>query len=526
MQTELWLTGGSNSFRPSVKYVSLVQFLSPLTMHFRNASWSALVSGYRSGGNFLVALIALKLLGAESYGNVAVMMAIFGIFVAFTSSVFTVLVPKIMGSRSTFSDTESRIGFAAFVLSLASLVLIWLAWLSITAFSHRLESSGIFNRSFWQVVNQGSLIVVAITVSQIYSSLNQALIESAGRLDLAVKTQLVGPIAALCGLSFFAAFGRPVDVPSYLGILFFGAFIDAMIAWLVRRKVSCTRLSLSSPAELVRDMMDLLRSASSIQFSAFMNIFLEPLNKTLLKQFSGDADVAAYDLTMKIIWGLQGIFGAAARIFLHLPSTVGKAVVAAYFRAGSLLTIPVVMVHTLASLLLAFYVNFSGTLEQERIMPLFGIAAVSNIAMIGVTPLYISLIANDDRKFLVLNQLRLTMANIVLSATLIPLLGLVGAAFGLCLAALYNAGAIWRRFGATIAPLTMPSGIPTPLAWRSAIAVVLFISALIIGASKTLNVMLVLCVALATLILLLTDPAIAEMRERILPKGGGGGDVS
>lgn len=490
-------------------------------MLFRNASWSVIASAYRSGAGLLSALLAVRLLGAESYGNVAVLISIFALCLSLASAVFLVLVAKIMAAGSDPGAVEKNILCAAAnLLALVSTALVFAFAALFSHFADTLRSFRALNDPFWDLVQSGSLVFAVFTGLQIYSSLNSAMIESAGRLDLAVKSQMLGPTIVLSGLAFLSVFAPGIDVSTYLAILCLGACVDTLMVWIVRRVLVAERLPLALWRGAIRYVPDLLKSGSSIQFSAFMNIFLEPLNKLLLNQFAGGGGVAAYDLAMKVIWGLQGLFGSAMRVFLHLRSQGAHVIATTYVRAISLLAVPVLAGHVFGALLLSTFAHYGAPLDQKELMIFFGVATVSNLSMIYISPLYVTLIAHDDRGFLFRNQVRLTAANVVASASLIPLFGLIGAAFGLCLAALYNTGAIYSRFQRRIGPVSDFWRMVRAMSRRYFLASLLFIGLLVLGAQDVLNVALLVSVSLAVLLQLLGEPIVGELRRRFLARAG------
>jgi O-antigen/teichoic acid export membrane protein len=65
--------------------------------------------------------------------------------------------------------------------------------------------------------------------------------------------------------------------------------------------------------------------------------------------------------------------------------------------------------------------------------------------MILVLPLYNFLVGNEDLFFIFKTQSRLALINILASVALIPILGLIGAAFGLLIATLFNVIAIINK---------------------------------------------------------------------------------
>jgi O-antigen/teichoic acid export membrane protein len=194
-------------------------------------------------------------------------------------------------------------------------------------------------------------------------------------------------------------------------------------------------------------VVQLLRSGGVLQVSSLLTLFLEPANKFLLNHFVGAAAVTIYDLAMKVIWGIQHLFGSAMRIFLHIGSQDRDAVGRNFAKVILLLGVPVVGLHIVGAVFLLWAARHWMMIDASQLMAFFGIAAISNFGMTFVTPLYLSLIGRRDLFFIFRTHLVLAVVNLLVSTAMIPLLGLVGSAFGLLVATALNVAAIYGRCG-------------------------------------------------------------------------------
>lgn len=483
---------------------------------FKNASWSAVSAAYRSGVAVLSVLIAVKLLGPERYGNISALLALFTLWLSLTSGVFMILVAKLMVPNSNIGPTvKSELFAAANLLAIGAAFALMVIAFFLTIFAPTIKGSVFLNTNFWDYARNHSILLGIISVFQIYSSLNSAIIESSGRLDLAMRSQMLGPSVILTGLAVWFFLYDELEVMKYILLLCAAAMADMLLLWVIRQIYTQERFLLQHLPRAMHQIPGLLKSGSAIQFSAFMNIFLEPLNKLILNHFAGGAGVASYDLAMKAIWGLQGLFGAVMRVFLHLTGQGSNVIAGTFVRMMTLVSIPIIAAHAAGALFLSLVLHFGIELERSEIMIFFGIAALSNLGMIFITPLYISLIGQDDRRFLFQNQLRLTVCNLIASFTLIPLFGLIGASLGLFCASFYNTIAIYRRFQSVIGPIEKVEDIVVTRPWTYFAAAVLLICSLIFGAWPILYINIFVVIIIALIIVVAKEPIVPEILKRI-----------
>ena len=418
-----------------------------MATHFRNASWSGAAVAFRAATGLINALLAIRLLGVVDYGHVATALSLFVLYFSLNSSVFTVLVAKLMALRAVDAGEDRSVMLAAAtIFSALSIVLLAIVTLLLREWAPRFISMGSNPGDALDMeIRRVIFLMGMLTAIQIVVALHSAIIESAGRLDLAMKWQLVGPAVVLTALSlsFFARL--PLTASGYVVALCAGALTDLCLLWFVRRKVTPSLSPFRPSRKRLDGLAHLLKSGGVLQAASLMNMFLEPLNKLLLNHFVGAPAVTIYDLAMKVIWGIQHLFSAAMRVFLHLGSQDEEAVGRTFSRVIALVGVPVVILHAIGALFLAWAAHHWMTIDATQLMAFFAIATVSNLGMIYITPLYISLIGRGDLHFIFRSQTILAITNVVVSLTLIPYIGLIGAAFGLLSATIYNVVAIYVR---------------------------------------------------------------------------------
>ena len=446
---------------------------------FRNASWSGASAAFRAASGLFNALLAVRLLGVDGYGHVATVLSLFVLYLALNSSVFTALVVNLM--KPTAIDEKHAILLASSSIFTAfSIVVLGVVTLLLREFAPQLisiEFGTVLNAEIRHVI----LLMGALTAIQTLTAWHAALIESTGRLDLAMKWQLIGPTVVLALLTTFFFAQLTLTASGYVAALCAGALTDLFLLWLVKRKVMPSSLFYWPTRQRLHGLVHLLKSGGLLQATSLMGMFLEPLNKLLLNHFIGAAAVTIYDLAMKVIWGIQYLFSAAMRVFLHLGSQNEEAVGPTFNKVIALIGVPVVILHTVGALFLSWVAHHWLAIDATQLMIFFAIATLSNLGMIYITPLYISLIGRGDLYFIFRSQTILAITNVAATLTLIPYLGLIGAAFGLLLATIYNVVAIYARCKANSATFNGLADILNGQRGRYALTIFLFAAAILLG---------------------------------------------
>jgi len=331
------------------------------------------------------------------------------------------------------------------------------------------------------------LMMGALVVVQILAALQAAIIEASGRLDLAMKAQLFGPFVLLIMLCISYLLHLSLSVQDYVVMLCAAACVDLGLLWVVRRmRLRLVILQAGASVNMPK-LKELLRSGGVLQATSLMSLFLEPLNKLLLNPFIGPAAVTTYDLAMKVIWGIQSLFGAAMRVFLHFAHQDGATVGRTYTRVISLIAVPALIMHTFGAILLSWVAHQWVDINASQLMLFYAIATLSNLGMIFVTPLYTSLISRGDLRFIFKSQAILALSNTFISIIAIPFLGLAVAAIGLLAATIYNVSAIYVRHGQLLGQVEGVANMFKGIAARFIVTGALFSITLYLGVQGELE---------------------------------------
>lgn len=465
-----------------------------MKQHISNASWGGFAAAFRAGYGLLNVLLVVRLLGPETYGKVAALLSMFTFYCSLSTSIFTMLVVRLMSLSGDegAGDTLLSSGWVWVVCSLGALGMIALggAWAGLET-------------------DMASLLILMCVLAsvQIVGAFQLALIESTGRFDIATRSQLLGPFFVL--LILLAALLRqiPLSALSYVAILCIGAAVDLVLAWLARRRFLRFGFVGLHWRSVWQCLMALIKSGSLLQATSLMNMFLEPFNKMLLSSFLGGTAVTVYDLGMKLIWGIQSLFSSAMRVFLHIASQNRHQLESSYLRAISLIAVPSVLLHVLACLFLVALARYWLPLDSRELITFFAVATLSNLGMIIVAPLYNGLIGTEDMRFIFKTQATLAVTNVAASLLLIPLLGVLGAAFGLLLATLYNAVAILQKGRNLTGNAHLMNSVSHSLGARLPWACTLFVAAAYCGFNPDSTLLLGLFLLLVVLIVLAREPA-------------------
>ena len=478
--------------------------------HFKNATWSGTVTGFRALSGLANALLAVRLVGVEGYGHLAALLSVFVLYLSMNTSLYTVLVTRLM-SPSLAEDPRARSETLASTALLTACSLVLLILMTGMAFWIAPSFLGLVKP---QGMNLAFLMMGALVAVQILAALQAAIIEASGRLDLAMKAQLFGPFVLLIMLCISYMLHLPLTVQDYVAMLCASACVDLGLLWVVRRMMLRLVVLQAGVSASMSGLKELLRSGGVLQATSLMNLFLEPLNKLLLNHFIGPVAVTTYDLAMKLIWGIQGLFGAAMRVFLHLAHQDGATVGRTYTRVISLIAVPALIMHTFGAILLSWVAHRWVNIEASQLMIFYAIATLSNLGMIFVTPLYTSLIGRGDLAFILRSQVTLALTNIVASTLFIPQMGLAGAAFGLLTACLYNVVAVYRRHVFLCgAPVGLQDSIRN-LSWRISLIAGLFLLAILLGTAETANAPGMTAILIIIAVSLVREPLTTELARR------------
>lgn len=476
---------------------------SPLKQHISNASWGGFAAAFRAAYGLLNVLLAARLLGVEAYGQVVALLAVFVFYSSLSNSIFTMLVVKLMATPE--GEDRCRLlasGWAWVVCSLSGLALAAL----VAALLAGSADDVVTWRPHAATVHVYFALCL-LTAIQIVGAFQLAMIESTGRFDLATKSQLLGPMLVLAMLLTILLGAIGLSERSYVGILSAGAAVDLGMAWATRRKLLRLAWTDTGNCQTWRGLWLLLKSGSLLQATSLMNMFLEPLNKALLNSILGGTAVTVYDISMKLIWGIQSLFSSAMRVFLHIASQDRTQFESSYLNALRLIGVPALLLHVIGCLFLVGLGRYWLSLDTQALVVFFTVATLSNLGMIGVGPLYNGIIGTENVGFIFRVQARLAVINAASSLCLIPIFGVLGAAFGLLLATLYNATAILQKGKVLIGGGRFVAALLRSMVPRIAVAMILFGTAVYCGVSSSVTVLLELAVLISVLTMFVREPA-------------------
>lgn len=472
-----------------------------------------MAAAIRAVTGLLGSLLAIRLLGVEAYGHVATWLSLFVLYLALNSSAFTMLVVSMMGSACRESDADrnsaisAAVGFCGGSLALLAAVTTIL----------RFTAAGlpIFGAKLPADFGVAILLMGLLTAFQIAVALQAAIIEGSGRLDLATKWQLMGPLTVVTLLLANFLSGNILGAVQYIALVCGGAIVDLCVLWRVRVSLNLPLFVPTDRRRRISDIVHLLRSGGVLQASALLIMFLEPANKFLLNHFVGATAVSIYDLAMKVVWGIQHLFGAAMRVFLHIGSQDSDAVGRSFIRVIALLGVPVIALHIAGAVFLVWVASYWMMIDASALMVFFAIAAISNLGMILITPLYLSLIGRRDLAFIFRAHVVLAVVNVSVSSLLIPFYGLIGSAVGLLVATVLNVAAIYFRCRLEPKDFAAEGEAIRNFRHRITLAAALFVAAMVWGLAGGDNIAALLGIILGWAALLVRDPFVARLIAQI-----------
>lgn len=486
--------------------------------HFGNASWNGLAALVRAATTLLSALLAIRLVGVDAYGALVTWLSLFALYLSLNTSAYTLIVARLMGAAGA-GDVRGRLALIDVVARFSgrSIIVLAIATAALAGVSIGWSRMvGVLGAGFVPAI----VLMGVLTAAQIVVAWQAAIIEAAGRLDLAARWQLAGPLTVLAILAVLAAafVGKGGLFPAaYLVVVVAGSVIDLMLLGMVRRMLGLRLGILDRSPQEKTSVLQLLRSAGLLQASLLVNVFLEPANKFLLNYFAGAAATALYDIAMKVIWGIQNLTAATMRVFLHIGAVDGSAVARVFVRAVALLGVPVIGMHIAGALFIYWMAHHWLAVDSLQLMLFLGVATISNLGMILVTPLYMNLIAGNDLLFIFRLHVMLAVSNMAASLVLIPLMGLLGAAFGLLLATGFNVVAI--HLHCHIEPVALEDAAALSRArWRIVMAAALLGVTFAWTLAGDGQVWILAVILLLLVVLIAGEPLPAKMIRQFMPR--------
>lgn len=414
---------------------------------FKNASWGGISAAIRLIFGMANIFLAIKLAGAISYGYLALILSITAFYVAVINSVHTIAVTHAadMRDKSKSKDSLSILFSAVWMFTLLSVAIICLATYF---FGTKFLQTFVYWGSSLDIqsnLNALLIIVLAITSFQIISAGNVAIIESLGRFDLAARAQIFGPVIIFIFLICEYIQYKSLNIAQVGQVLVLGGLLDLILTSFIRLKMGYLS-ALIPKLHVISLSPKLFSQGLALQGSRVINIFFDPFNKFLLNLYIGPVSVSTYEIAMKIIFGIQGLFGGAFRAFLQLTNKMSSDGAADYLKSLRFGLVPALLLHGIGGVFIVAITHFWLPSEISS-LPLFYLLLIpASMVIIFIAPIYFALIGIRDLNFIFKMNFNLAAMNLIGSLILIPIWGIYGAAMGFTIAILYNAFMEYKRY--------------------------------------------------------------------------------
>lgn len=414
---------------------------------FSNASWGAFSAGIRLIFGMANLFLAIKIVGAAFYGYFALMLAVSAIYLTFVNSIHTIVVTHAADLKIQKDSNQHLLKLFSAVWLFTVFASFFFMLLVILFGSDFIESFVYYGNDIELIndLNRALLFVLILLISQMVNAANIAVIESLGRFDLAARTQMFGPILAFLIFLFVFFEAEQLTISSMVLIFVSGLLLDTYFSTYFRIKMGFVSAYLPQK-NIVKILPNLMKEGLSLQGSRLVVVFVDPLNKYLLNIFVGSASVTVYEVVMKVITGIQGLFGGAFRTFLQLTNEMRLNSGQEYITSLRFGLIPASLMHAIAGVLIVFLTHFWLNEDTENLPELLFLMIPASMVIIFIAPLYFALIGMRDLAFIFRMNLTLAIFNIIGSIVFIPIIGVMGCAVGFTAAIIYNAVMEYLRY--------------------------------------------------------------------------------
>lgn len=471
---------------------------------FKNASWGGVSAAIRLVFGMANLFLAIKLAGVIPYGYLTLILSISAFYVAVINSVHTIAVTHAADLRDKpeSNDSLNALFSAVWVFTLLSVAVICLT-------TYFFGSQFLHTFVYWGTnpdtqSDLGALLigVLAIATFQIISAGNVAVIESLGRFDLAARAQIFGPVIIFIILVSGYIQYKSLNIVQVAQALALGGLLDLILTSYIRIKMGY--LSAFIPKLHVISLFPtLFRQGLALQGSRLINVFFDPFNKFLLNFYVGPASVSTYEIAMKIIFGIQGLFGGAFRTFLQLTNKMSTDGAVDYLKSLRFGLVPALLLHGIGGVFIVAITHFWLSSEISN-LPLFYLLLIpASMTIIFIAPIYFALIGIRDLNFIFKMNFNLAAMNLIGSLILIPIWGIYGAAMGFTIAILYNAFMEYKRYLLMIGEIPMLKQEIKFLLNRLITGLLITLIILLIGGFVDNKLILIISVVLSTFFLLL-----------------------
>jgi O-antigen/teichoic acid export membrane protein len=452
-------------------------------MELRLAPLLSFAAFLRGVSGLAFSLLAIRIVGVDHFGYFSLIWAFCTAFLFMYTGINTVLVVRMVESRSTDVYRE----WMAAGLTLTVLLIIVLV----------------------------GVATVFFVVAPVSSEPNLVL-RFCPMIARATLLPLVGNFFIVTLLVISLLLNVLVtDLYSLLRVVVVAYAVEAFIAVVV-----CLRcVGFGSVLWRVETMKKLIVGGFSTQAANLVSFLLDPWSKSVLALNIGPAAVAIFDLAMKVGWGLSFVFSAYSRLFLQIPAADHRRRIAALTQAAELTWTPLVLIGSIVVSVLPPLL--SGWLKMDPLLLAQGmvIAVAACMLMSCVSAAYISLIGFQDHAFIFRNQMIVGLANVVAAPLLVPFIGFTGAFVGSLIGTLVNVWLISRRLRYHMPEFSGLASLAQSFVGRLAVATAVFAVACIGSVCKTPAAYTV-TLACAAILLLIREPLARMTWSKIIEKKG------
>lgn len=414
---------------------------------FNNSFWGAISAILRMSLSVFTTIIAIQLLGDEAYGYVVVINTVTVLWLILNNGFYTVLVRRIV---YVYVEDTSKIyefislGLIYTIISASLLVLVGLL-----VEEDLLQL--LFHGSNRDILKSDLLIAyeyaVLIIVVRLFVLYSLSLFEGVGKFSTAAKIQLLSPLLQFFGLLLMPSLSPGGLTIKILFLIYLASatfeLMVTVVLLLIREWPKRTKGFVAT--EMVRQFLVLVGESVKLQVSNILSMFVDPLNKLLINHFIGVSQVTSYELVVKIVMAVRGVFSATFRAFLQLAPNKGIAA-NQYKKVLGYIFIPSIILYMIVLLLFVTMVNGKVLNVSTSSIYLMFIVLIPSIVIVLVAPLYSLLIGFGEFKYILILHARLAIINSVFTLALVPLVGIIGAGVGLSIATIYNGYSVFNRF--------------------------------------------------------------------------------
>lgn len=445
---------------------------------FHNSFWGAVSAIFRMISSVTVVMLLVSIMGAASFGVVTIITTVTGILILVNTGLYATLIRRLIHARQESRSDVSVLIVAGRLFTLISIVVMLAIYVSgkgILAESLYIgDEISVSYEEFSAALDLAVLVVIVRAVIGYIS----ALLEGFGRFALAAKLQMCSPSMLLLTISAFALFGIDLSINAYFPILLGSVIAELVLSMLFLAHTGLYGADMGYLSmKPLRMLPSLLRDSLYLQTASILSMFVDPLNKLVVHAYVGPVGVASYEVAMRIIVAVRGIFSSAFRSFMQLSPDPTNAGVQ-YGRLMGYVFNPALILHLLMLMAMGAALTLGVPGIPLDSLYLSMIVLPTSMAIVSVSPLYSLLLGLGDYRYIVLLHFRLALFNAIGAIIFIPVFGVLGSAFALALATFYNAYSVHSRINSEYTRTLGVKDMVSVAGWPAAISIALAIGSL------------------------------------------------